>query len=60
MRSNYNVETLELKHKTLDKEISALQKERKANRSQSTWTELRDKKKQKLMIKSEIMRKYAE
>lgn len=50
------IETLQETHKKLDKEISILQKARRANRSETTWTELRDKKKQKLLIKSEISR----
>ena len=48
---------LERKHKELSKEVSTLEKQRSVKRDTEHWNVIRDKKKQKLDIKTRIERK---
>jgi uncharacterized protein YdcH (DUF465 family) len=50
------IETLEQTHKKLDREIAVLEKMRQVDRKISTWKELKEKKKHKLVIKDELER----
>lgn len=48
---------LERKHKELSKEVATLEKQRSVKRDTELWNVIRDKKKQKLDIKTRIERK---
>ena len=48
---------LERKHKELSKEVATLEKQRSVKRDTELWNVIRDKKKQKLAIKTRIERK---
>ena len=48
---------LERKHKELSKEVATLEKQRSVKRDTELWNVIRDKKKQKLNIKTRIERK---
>ena len=48
---------LERKHKELSKEVATLEKQRSVKRDTELWNVMRDKKKQKLDIKTRIERK---
>ena len=48
---------LERKHKELSKEVATLEKQRSVMRETELWNVIRDKKKQKLDIKTRIERK---
>ena len=48
---------LERKHKELTKEVATLEKQRSVKRDTELWNVIRDKKKQKLDIKTRIERK---
>ena len=48
---------LERKHKELSKEVATLEKQRSVKRDTELWNVIRDKKKQKLYIKTRIERK---
>ena len=48
---------LERKHKELSKEVANLEKQRSVKRDTELWNVIRDKKKQKLDIKTRIERK---
>ena len=48
---------LERKHKELSKEVATLEKQRSIKRDTQLWNTIKDKKKQKLDIKTRIERK---
>ena len=48
---------LERKHKELSKEVATLEKQRSVKRDTELWNVIRDKKKEKLDIKTRIERK---
>jgi|ETNmetMinimDraft_21_1059911.scaffolds.fasta_scaffold81156_3 hypothetical protein len=49
-----SLKELEKKHKELSKEVDSLEKKRSTDRNVGLWKELREKKKEKLTVKTKI------